>query len=77
MNTVAVVDKISFTAMEIDISRGYSQTTLTIFGPFLTTYQKWHFLPRDPIQVLRQQRIGWVGSENDIFCWFTVQFMLT
>ena len=40
MNTVAVVNKISFTAMEINISMGYSQTTLTIFWPFLTTYQK-------------------------------------
>ena len=29
------------------------------------------------IQVLRQQRGGWVGSENGNFCWFTVLFMLT
>ena len=29
------------------------------------------------IQVLRQQRSGWVESENGNFCWFTVLFMLT
>ena len=29
------------------------------------------------IQVLRQQRGGWVGSENGKFCCFTVLFMLT
>ena len=29
------------------------------------------------IQVLRQQRGGWVWSENGNFCWFTVLFMLT
>ena len=28
------------------------------------------------IQVLRQQRSGWMGSENGNFFWFTVLFML-
>ena len=29
------------------------------------------------IQVWRQRRGEWVGSENGNFCWFTVLFMLT
>ena len=51
-----------------------------IFDQEVPTYQFRFFLVSyysfGTIQVLRQQKGGWVGSENGNFCWFTVLFML-